>query len=78
MLPQLIHFWISSSVVNVIPDAFEVFVAVKFHTFIKLLLTTFPIIFPWNALTGLFTLLAKGFAAGYGITIIFSFWSGLV
>lgn len=54
--------------------AFEVFVAVKFHTIIKLLLTTFPIIFPWTALTGFFTSLAKVCAAGYGIIILFSFW----
>lgn len=55
-------------------DAFEVFVAVKFHTFIKLLLTTFSIIFSWMALTGFFTSLAKDVAAGYGIIILFSFW----
>lgn len=60
--------------VNVTSEAFEVFVAVKFHTFIKLLLTTFLIIFPWTTLTGFFTSLAKVFAAGYGIIILFSFW----
>lgn len=65
---------------NITSDAFQFFVAVKFHTFIKLLLTTFPIIFPWTALTGLFTSLAKGFAAGYGIIILFSFclWTCLI
>lgn len=55
-------------------DAFEVFVAVKFHTFIKLLLTTFSIIFSWTAVTEFFTALAKVFAAGCGIIILFSPW----
>lgn len=62
-------------------DVFEVFVAVKFHTVIKLLFTTFSIIFFLDclnraviSLAKVFTSLAKVFAAGYGIIILFSFW----
>lgn len=55
-------------------DAFEVSVVAKFHTFSRLLLTTFSIIFSWTGLTGFHISLAKVFAAGYGIIIPFSPW----